>query len=153
MGLKKCSKKPTLTDARDSLPVGPFVEFQNGEDNAWYSVQLFSAMVVRKPTHLFLDEIGVEYDEQDNYVVIKHAALFTSTIMSKLLARPNVKLFNAVVAEDLIVKEGRVAGVVTNWALHEILNFSLHSFPIFHFQLDFVLFQLDFVLFQLDFVS
>ncbi|GJX33925.1 thiamine thiazole synthase, chloroplastic-like protein [Tanacetum coccineum] len=37
--------------------------------------------------------------------------------MSKLLARPNVKLFNAVAAEDLIIQEGRVAGVVTNWAL------------------------------------
>lgn len=30
--------------------------------------------------------------------------------MGKLLARPNVKLFNA-------VEEGRVGGVVTNWAL------------------------------------
>jgi thiamine thiazole synthase len=73
--------------------------------------------VVRKPAHIFLDELGIEYDEQEDYVVIKHAALFTSTIMSKLLARPNVKLFNAVAAEDLIVKEGRVGGVVTNWAL------------------------------------
>ncbi|CDY52570.1 BnaC03g71780D [Brassica napus] len=84
---------------------------------AWLGGQLFSAMIVRKPAHLFLDEIGVPYDEQDNYVVIKHAALFTSTIMSKLLARPNVKLFNAVAAEDLIVKGNRVGGVVTNWAL------------------------------------
>ncbi|XP_008803216.2 thiamine thiazole synthase 2, chloroplastic-like [Phoenix dactylifera] len=84
---------------------------------AWLGGQLFSAMVVRKPAHLFLDELGIPYDEQDSYVVIKHAALFTSTIMSRLLARPNVKLFNAVAAEDLIVKEGRVAGVVTNWAL------------------------------------
>ncbi|KAF4389410.1 hypothetical protein G4B88_006469 [Cannabis sativa] len=73
--------------------------------------------IVRKPAHLFLDELGIAYDEQDTYVVIKHAALFTSTIMSKLLARPNVKLFNAVAAEDLIVKGDRVAGVVTNWAL------------------------------------
>jgi thiamine thiazole synthase len=32
--------------------------------------------------------------------------------MSKLLARPNVKLFNAVAAEDLIVKSGRVGGVI-----------------------------------------
>lgn len=72
---------------------------------------------MRKPAHIFLDELGIDYDEQDSYVVIKHAALFTSTIMSKLLARPNVKLFNAVAAEDLIVKGGRVGGVVTNWAL------------------------------------
>ncbi|XP_031125989.1 thiamine thiazole synthase 2, chloroplastic-like [Ipomoea triloba] len=84
---------------------------------AWLGGQLFSAMIVRKPAQMFLDEVGVEYEEQDNYVVIKHAALFTSTIMSKLLARPNVKLFNAVAAEDLIVKNGRVGGVVTNWAL------------------------------------
>nr|ABK22862.1 unknown [Picea sitchensis] len=84
---------------------------------AWLGGQLFSAMVVRKPAHLFLDEIGVPYDEAEDYVVIKHAALFTSTIMSKVLARPNVKLFNAVAAEDLIIKEGRVSGVVTNWAL------------------------------------
>ncbi|MCO5582218.1 hypothetical protein L7F22_036110 [Adiantum nelumboides] len=84
---------------------------------AWLGGQLFSAMVVRKPAQLFLDEIGVPYDEKDTFVVIKHAALFTSTIMSKLLARPNVKLFNAVAVEDLIIKENRVAGVVTNWAL------------------------------------
>ncbi|VVA29245.1 PREDICTED: thiamine [Prunus dulcis] len=84
---------------------------------AWLGGQLFSAMVVRKPAHLFLNELGIAYDEKDHYVVIKHAALFTSTIMSKLLARPNVKLFNAVAAEDLIVKGGRVGGVVTNWAL------------------------------------
>ncbi|KAI3688550.1 hypothetical protein L2E82_46195 [Cichorium intybus] len=84
---------------------------------AWLGGQLFSAMVVRKPAHLFLDELEIEYDEQEHYVVIKHAAIFTSTIMSKLLARPNVKLFNAVAAEDLIIKGGRVGGVVTNWAL------------------------------------
>lgn len=79
--------------------------------------QLFSAMVVRKPAHKFLDDVGVPYDEKENYVVVKHAALFTSTILSKLLARPNVKLFNATAVEDLIVKEGKVSGVVTNWAL------------------------------------
>ncbi|KAL7598215.1 thiamine thiazole synthase, chloroplastic [Lactuca sativa] len=84
---------------------------------AWLGGQLFSAMIVRKPAHLFLDELEIEYDETEHYVVIKHAALFTSTIMSKLLARPNVKLFNAVAAEDLIIKGGRVGGVVTNWAL------------------------------------
>uniref|UniRef100_A0A8R7PXE4 Thiamine thiazole synthase 2, chloroplastic n=1 Tax=Triticum urartu TaxID=4572 RepID=A0A8R7PXE4_TRIUA len=74
-------------------------------------------MVVRKPAHLFLDELNIEYDEQEDYVVIKHAALFTSTVLSRLLARPNVKLFNGVIVEDLLVKEHRVAGVVTNWAL------------------------------------
>ncbi|KAJ1423763.1 Thiazole biosynthetic enzyme Thi4 family [Sesbania bispinosa] len=104
------SKNPSIRIAIIEQSVSP-------GGGAWLGGQLFSAMVVRKPAHRFLDELGVDYDEQEDYVVIKHAALFTSTIMSKLLARPNVKLFNAVAAEDLIVKEGRVAGVVTNWAL------------------------------------
>ena len=87
---------------------------------AWLGGQLFSAMVVRKPAHRFLDEIGVPYDDEGTYVVIKHAALFTSTLLSKLLALPNVKLYNATAAEDLIVKKdpngvSRVCGIVSNW--------------------------------------
>ncbi|KAI3909565.1 hypothetical protein MKW98_013982 [Papaver atlanticum] len=104
------SKNPNINVAIIEQSVSP-------GGGAWLGGQLFSAMVVRKPAHKFLDELEIEYDEQDTYVVIKHAALFTSTIMSKLLARPNVKLFNAVAAEDLIVKDDKVAGVVTNWAL------------------------------------
>lgn len=74
------SKNPSVRVAIIEQSVSP-------GGGAWLGGQLFSAMVVRKPAHRFLDELGIEYDEQDNYVVIKHAALFTSTIMSKLLAR------------------------------------------------------------------
>ncbi|MCO5565219.1 hypothetical protein L7F22_018892 [Adiantum nelumboides] len=72
-------------------------------------------MVVRRSTHLFLDEIGVPYAAKDTCVDIKLAALFTSSIMSKLLARPNRKLFNAVAAEGLIIKKDWVTGVATKF--------------------------------------
>ncbi|CAO3648378.1 unnamed protein product [Mucor fragilis] len=91
--------------------------FHNAKQLTYFSFQLFSAMVVRKPADKFLDELEIPYEEKENYVVVKHAALFTSTILSKLLMRPNVKLFNATAVEDLIVKNGKVAGVVTNWTL------------------------------------
>ncbi|KAI6778062.1 uncharacterized protein J7T54_007670 [Emericellopsis cladophorae] len=88
---------------------------------AWLGGQLFSAMVMRKPADAFLREVGVEYEDEGDYVVVKHAALFTSTLLSKVLAFPNVKLFNATCVEDLITRpaeEGvRIAGVVTNWTL------------------------------------
>lgn len=91
---------------------------------AWLGGQLFSAMVMRKPADVFLREVGVPYEDEGTYVVVKHAALFTSTVLSKVLAFPNVKLFNATSVEDLITRrsqqdEGgiRVAGVVTNWTL------------------------------------
>lgn len=71
---------------------------------AWLGGQLMSAMIVRKPAHLWLDELGIEYEEMDRFVIVKHAALFTSTIMAKVLAAPNIKLFNATAVEDLIIK-------------------------------------------------
>lgn len=52
---------------------------------AWLGGQLFSAMVVRKPAHKLLDELSVPYEDEGDYVVIKHASLFTSTILSKVL--------------------------------------------------------------------
>jgi thiamine thiazole synthase len=90
----------------------------------WLGGQLFSAMVVRKPADRILSELGVPFDvsANGNYVTVKHAALFTSTILSKVLQAPNVKLFNATAVEDLIIKTDengvqRVAGCVTNWSL------------------------------------
>ena len=59
---------------------------------AWLGGQLMSAMVVRKPADRFLTEIGVPFDDEGAFVVVKHAALFTSTILSKVLAFPNVCL-------------------------------------------------------------
>ncbi|TFK27709.1 thiazole biosynthetic enzyme [Coprinopsis marcescibilis] len=89
---------------------------------AWLGGQLMTPMVIRKPADNFLREIGVPYEDEGNFVVVKHAALFTSTLLSKVLAKPNVVLMNATAVEDLIVHEDfagkqRVAGVVTNWTL------------------------------------
>lgn len=89
----------------------------------WLGGQLFSAMVLRKPAQLFLDELEIKYDDEGDYVVVKHAALFMSTLLSKVLQFPNIKLFNATAVEDLITRrdestgELRIAGVVTNWTL------------------------------------
>lgn len=82
-------------------------------------------MVMRKPADAFLRELGVPYEddgEHSSFVVVKHAALFTSTLLSKILQFPNVKLFNATAVEDLITRIDdnggiRLAGVVTNWTL------------------------------------
>eukprot|EP00199_Chlamydomonas_sp_CCMP681_P001835 CAMPEP_0119101316 /NCGR_PEP_ID=MMETSP1180-20130426/402_1 /TAXON_ID=3052 ORGANISM="Chlamydomonas cf sp, Strain CCMP681" /NCGR_SAMPLE_ID=MMETSP1180 /ASSEMBLY_ACC=CAM_ASM_000741 /LENGTH=358 /DNA_ID=CAMNT_0007085425 /DNA_START=53 /DNA_END=1129 /DNA_ORIENTATION=+ len=100
---------------------------------AWLGGQLFSAMVVRKPAHSILDAMKVPYEDDGNFVVVKHAALVTSTLLSDVLKSDNIKLFNATAAEDLIVKRsddvpgGRyVAGVVTNWTLVS-LNHGLQS--------------------------
>ncbi|KAH0604308.1 uncharacterized protein H6S33_006685 [Morchella sextelata] len=113
----------TLAKARPDLKIAIIEAGVAPGGGAWLGGQLFSAMIMRKPAQLFLEEIGVPYEEEDTYVVVKHAALFTSTLMSKVLTFPNVKLFNATAVEDLITRidpatgQIRVAGVVTNWTL------------------------------------
>lgn len=76
------------------------------------------------PQDVFLTDLGVSFEDEGNFVVVKHAALFTSTILSKVLEFPNIKLFNATTVEDLITRrtaggsgDVRIAGVVTNWTL------------------------------------
>ncbi|KAK0243992.1 thiazole biosynthetic enzyme [Armillaria nabsnona] len=89
---------------------------------AWLGGQLMSSMIIRKPADAFLREIDVPYEDEGPFVVVKHAALFTSTLLSAVLRLPNVVLMNATAVEDLIIHEDfagkqRVAGVVTNWTL------------------------------------
>ncbi|WPH00389.1 thiamine thiazole synthase [Acrodontium crateriforme] len=114
-----------LAKARPDLKIAIIEAGVAPGGGAWLGGQLFSAMIMRKPADAFLREIGVPYEEDgsdSNYVVVKHAALFTSTILSKVLQFPNVKLFNATTVEDLITRPDgnggiRIAGVVTNWTL------------------------------------
>ncbi|ODV93430.1 hypothetical protein PACTADRAFT_46803, partial [Pachysolen tannophilus NRRL Y-2460] len=110
-----------LAKARPDLKIALVEAFVAPGGGAWLGGQLFSAMVMRKPAHKFLNDLGIEYDDEGDYVVVKHAALFSSTLLSKVLTFPNVKLFNAVAVEDLITRKDhttgqlRVSGVVTNW--------------------------------------
>ncbi|KAI8957922.1 Thi4-domain-containing protein [Daldinia sp. FL1419] len=112
----------TLAKARPDLKIAIIEASVSPGGGAWLGGQLFSAMVMRKPADKFLTDLGVPFEDEGAYVVVKHAALFTSTLLSKVLAFPNVKLFNATSVEDLITRRDesgniRIAGVVTNWTL------------------------------------
>jgi cysteine-dependent adenosine diphosphate thiazole synthase len=111
-----------LAKARPDLKIAIIEASVSPGGGAWLGGQLFSAMVMRKPADAFLREIGVAYEDEGDFVVVKHAALFTSTLLSSVLQFPNVKLFNATTVEDLITRPManggvRIAGVVTNWTL------------------------------------
>lgn len=111
----------TLGRARPDLKIALVEAGVAPGGGAWLGGQLFSAMVMRKPADAFLAEVGVPFEDEGSFVVVRHAALFTSTILSQVLRLPNVKLFNATAVEDLITRRDgdgvRIAGVVTNWTL------------------------------------
>lgn len=113
----------TLAKNRPDMNIAIIEASVSPGGGCWLGGQLFSAMVLRKPAQLFLDELDIAYEDEGDYVVVKHAALFMLTLMSKVLQFPNVKLFNATAVEDLITRRDettgqmRIAGVVTNWTL------------------------------------
>lgn len=114
----------SLATARPDLRIAIIEAGVAPGGGAWLGGQLFSAMVMRKPAHRFLEEVGVPFEDEGDFVVVRHAALFTSTMLAKVLQMPNVKLFNATTVEDLITRQDegeggpiRIAGVVTNWTL------------------------------------
>ena len=43
------------------------------------------ALQVRKPADKLLDELDIPYEDEGAFVVVKHASLFTSTLLSKVL--------------------------------------------------------------------
>jgi thiamine thiazole synthase len=49
---------------------------------AWLGGQLFSAMVMRKPADAFLADLGIPFEDEGDFVVVKHAVrlLFLSSI-------------------------------------------------------------------------
>ena len=47
--------------------------------------QIPGTVQVRKPAHKLLDELDLAYDDEGDFVVLKHAACFTSTILSKVV--------------------------------------------------------------------
>ena len=103
---------------------------------AWLGGQLFSAMVVRKPAHEFLVELDIPFEEDvdnngkhgNNFVVVPHAAIFTSTLLSKVLRNPNLKLFNAMAVDNLVMHVGRVVGVAVSAAAAYDASQKNHSF-------------------------
>lgn len=54
---------------------------------AWLGGQLFSAMVMRKPADAFLKDLGVPYEDEGDFVVVKHA-VGPSYCLSSLTLRP-----------------------------------------------------------------
>jgi len=113
-----------LGKARPDLKIAIIEASVSPGGGAWLGGQLFSAMVMRKPADSFLIDLGIPFEDEGDFVVVKHAALFTSTLLSKVLSFPNIKLFNATTVEDLITRPDpsspsgiRITGVVTNWTL------------------------------------
>lgn len=62
-----------LGKARPDLKIAIIEASVSPGGGAWLGGQLFSAMVMRKPADAFLADIGVPFEDEGDFVVVKHA--------------------------------------------------------------------------------
>ncbi len=80
----------------------------------WIGGYLMNKLTVREPGQIILDEIGVPYKKvQDGLYVADGPHACSKLIASALDA--GVKVVNMTKFDDVVVREGRVGGVVINW--------------------------------------
>ncbi|WP_175060155.1 sulfide-dependent adenosine diphosphate thiazole synthase [Thermococcus sp. 2319x1] len=93
----------------------------------WGGGMGFNKIVVQEEAREILDELGISYKLFRKGLYIADAVEVAATLASKTV-KEGVKIFNMVEVEDLVIKEGRVCGVVINWTPVKMTN--LHVDPL-----------------------
>jgi hypothetical protein len=72
-----------LSKARPDLKIAIIEASVSPGGGAWLGGQLFSAMVMRKPADAFLIDLGVPFEDEGDFVVVKHAVRSTILFISE----------------------------------------------------------------------
>src|SRR4030043_774478 len=93
----------------------------------WGGGMMFNEIVVQEEGKRILDKFGIQsYPYQKGYYTADSIEAI-STLCSKAV-KSGVTIFNLISAEDLILRENRVTGLVLNWTAVEMAN--LHVDPL-----------------------
>ncbi|MBI5573669.1 MAG: thiazole biosynthesis protein [Elusimicrobia bacterium] len=93
----------------------------------WGGGIMFNEIVVQNKAKEILDEFDIKTKDMGDGYYCADSVETVSTICSKT-SKAGVKIFNLMSAEDVMITNGRVSGLVINWSAVEIAN--LHVDPI-----------------------
>ena len=83
----------------------------------WGGGMLFNEIVVQENALATLDQVGIGYQavpDAKGYYTVDSVEMASGLIFNAIKA--GAKIFNAMAVEDIVFKEGRVNGLVINWA-------------------------------------
>jgi len=107
--------KTTLFEKRLSLGGG-----------IWGGGMMFNEVVVQSEALEILDEFDVSYKKYDNEHFVANAIELAGALIHK--ASKKARIFNLINVEDVMIRNGRMAGLVINYTAVELGN--LHIDPI-----------------------
>jgi thiamine thiazole synthase len=93
----------------------------------WGGGIMFNEIVVQEKAKEILDEFGIRTKVYEKGYYLADSIESVSAICLETV-KAGAKIFNLVSAEDVMVKKGRICGLVLNWTAVEIAN--LHVDPI-----------------------
>jgi len=93
----------------------------------WGGGIMFNEIVVQEKAKEIMDEFGIKTRLYEKGYYMADSIESVSTICSKTV-KAGVKIFNLLSAEDVMIRQGRISGLVLNWTAVEISN--LHVDPI-----------------------
>ena len=93
----------------------------------WGGGIMFNEIVVQEKAKRLLDEFGIKTKRYEKGYYLADSIESVSTICSKSV-KAGLKIFNLISAEDVMVRNKKVIGLVLNWTAVEMAN--LHVDPI-----------------------
>jgi len=93
----------------------------------WGGGMMFNEIVVQDRGKELLDEFDIRTKEQEKGYYTADSIECVTTIASKTV-KSGAKIFNLISAEDVMMEDGKVTGVVLNWTSVEMAN--LHVDPL-----------------------
>jgi len=112
--------------ARAGKAVALFERALRPGGGVWGGAMLFNEVVIQEPALPIIDELGVRHSAMEDGVVTVDSVELAAALIYKAV-NAGVRLFNGVSVEDVIFKNGRVCGVVINWA--PVLDTGMHVDP------------------------
>ncbi len=87
----------------------------------WGGGMMFNSIVVQEAGKELLDEFGIQGVEYEPGYYVLDSVDVTATLVHKAV-RAGLQIFNLIAMEDVVIKNGRVAGLVINWGAVETLK-------------------------------
>ncbi|MBO8158292.1 sulfide-dependent adenosine diphosphate thiazole synthase [Thermosyntropha sp.] len=93
----------------------------------WGGGMLFNQIVFQKEAGDILNELGIEYRENEKGYLVAPSYRAVASLILKA-DKAGAKILNGITTEDVMVRENRVCGVVINWT--PVVNLGMHVDPL-----------------------
>jgi thiazole biosynthesis enzyme len=113
--------------SREKIKVAVFERKLSIGGGMWGGGMMFNELVVGEEGKFILDEIGVSYKTYKTGYYTADSVECISTLCSKAM-KAGAKIFNLLSAEDVMLEQDKICGLVLNWSAVDLAN--LHVDPL-----------------------